>query len=322
MSFRSAVIFGIFCAMSWFAAANDDSTGLVLQNGKVFKVHTVDKGQGLYAVARRYKTDVKAIQEANPGSEKGLVTGQLLWVPTFKTEAEFFGSKTPVYTKFRGEFSKQPRPVTPEKDKPVRAHEEPDASKTSFSNYYTVKRGETLFIIARKFNTSVDFLMQLNKLTTDRIETGRDILVPVNESLSPEAQVAAVEETETADTSVEESTEATPAPRDISAVKYVVRVEQVPEYNIQKVNESGLGKLNADKKFDHSKDWVYHHSAPENTIIRITNPVNNKSIYAKVVKNFERSESDPMIIHLSRHTIEYLELSKKAPFEIELSFTK
>ena len=74
-----------------------------------------------------------------------------------------------------------------------------------------------------------------------------------------------------------------------SKIEYTITTENFPEYDVEKVTETGIGKLTNDPKINQTKDWVIHHNAPENTIILITNPVNNKTIYAKVVKNFKRA---------------------------------
>ena len=70
------------------------------------------------------------------------------------------------------------------------------------------------------------------------------------------------------------------------------------------------------------KDWITHHSAPVGTVILITNPANNKTVYAKVVKNFSRAENDAVIVYLTKTTVENLGFDKKEKFTIKLSFAK
>jgi LysM repeat protein len=45
------------------------------------------------------------------------------------------------------------------------------------SVYHAVKKGETLYQIAKKHGTTVDFLKKLNNLRNDTIQTGQRILV-------------------------------------------------------------------------------------------------------------------------------------------------
>ena len=43
--------------------------------------------------------------------------------------------------------------------------------------YYTVKRGDALFSIARKFDATPDLLRQWNQLEGDRVKIGQRLLV-------------------------------------------------------------------------------------------------------------------------------------------------
>ena len=47
-------------------------------------------------------------------------------------------------------------------------------------NIYIVKSGDSLYSIARKFNTSVDNLKQINNLTTNNLSIGQKIIIPSN----------------------------------------------------------------------------------------------------------------------------------------------
>lgn len=62
--------------------------------------------------------------------------------------------------------------VQPSKPAPVKT-----GPTTPSKKYYTVKRGDTLSSIARKFHTSVDKLKKLNKLHSDLIREGQRLIV-------------------------------------------------------------------------------------------------------------------------------------------------
>ena len=55
---------------------------------------------------------------------------------------------------------------------------------TSGGNYYTVKRGDTLWGIAQENNVSVDQLKQLNNLSSNVLTIGQKILLPTTTSSS------------------------------------------------------------------------------------------------------------------------------------------
>ena len=43
---------------------------------------------------------------------------------------------------------------------------------------YTVKKGDTLYSISKRFNISVEDLKKMNKLNSNTIEIGQTLLVP------------------------------------------------------------------------------------------------------------------------------------------------
>ncbi len=345
----------VFCTLSLSSYASvDDSTGVILKDGKVFILHKVENGQGIFGVARRYKVDWTRVKEANPGSDSKLLPGQTLLVPTGKTEKQFFGNKAPNYSKIPYQYSKPIHKTVNQNDKKTDKPVVENSNKETFTFSYTIKKGETLFSVANKFKTTSDFLIQLNKLSTDKLDEGKQILVPISNANDAALLLKEKEmESEKIKTEIDETSQkleseknrliplpdtAKPAVMELehksipvekpetklpkSKIEYTITTENFPEYDVEKVTETGIGKLTNDPKINQTKDWVIHHNAPENTIILITNPVNNKTIYAKVVKNFKRAENDPLIIFITKNTADYLELSKKDKFNIKLSFAK
>ena len=53
---------------------------------------------------------------------------------------------------------------------------------SSENNYYTVVKGDTLWSIANKFNTTVDELKNINNLTTNTLSIGQQLLLESNPS--------------------------------------------------------------------------------------------------------------------------------------------
>lgn len=51
-------------------------------------------------------------------------------------------------------------------------------SETSIENTYTVKSGDTLYSIAKKFNVSVDMLKSANNLTSNLLSIGDVLIIP------------------------------------------------------------------------------------------------------------------------------------------------
>jgi len=100
--------------------------------------HRVSRGEALSSIAKRYKTTVAAISKANNIRNRQLIkTGQRLKIP-------LSGGK--VY-----------------------------ASKSGGT--YTIKKGDSLWLIAQKFNTDVETLKHINNLKFSNIVVGQTIKV-------------------------------------------------------------------------------------------------------------------------------------------------
>ena len=52
-------------------------------------------------------------------------------------------------------------------------------------NYYTVQKGDTLYGIAKKYNTSVQRIKELNNLSNNTINVGERLLVSSNDDINP-----------------------------------------------------------------------------------------------------------------------------------------
>jgi len=58
------------------------------RNGKQYYVHTVQKGQTVYSIAKTYDVSIDEIYFENPDSRYGLQISQKLWIPTINKEQE------------------------------------------------------------------------------------------------------------------------------------------------------------------------------------------------------------------------------------------
>ncbi len=110
--------------------------------------YTVKKGDNLYSIARANNVDVDTIIRDNNLSNTNLNIGQVLKIRTNnEVIEECFGSD-----------------YTP----PV------DTSTTT----YTVKKGDSLYTIANRYNTSVDNIKSLNNLVTNNLSIGQVLKIP------------------------------------------------------------------------------------------------------------------------------------------------
>ncbi len=58
------------------------------RDGKQFYVHTVQKGQTVYSIAKAYNVSVDEIYYNNPAAKTGILVGQQLFIPTVNKETE------------------------------------------------------------------------------------------------------------------------------------------------------------------------------------------------------------------------------------------
>lgn len=115
---------------------------------KTTAYHIVKKGDSLYSIARKYKTSVKNLAKINGIKNSMIYPGRKLYI-----EEE---EKEEVYS-----LSKQAR--------------KPSSSKTK--NRYEIVKGDSLYSLAKRFNTSVNNLIKINNLKNNTIHPGQRIVL-------------------------------------------------------------------------------------------------------------------------------------------------
>lgn len=131
--------------------------------------HTVVAGETLYGVARQYNVSVNDIRKWNPGMDDMLKTGQKLVIGKVD-------KPTPPDENDVPKPAPKPEPVptpAPEQPKPT----QPEAPKTTGTQYHTVEPGQTLYAISRMYNVTVEQLTQWNNLTSTSINVGQKLIV-------------------------------------------------------------------------------------------------------------------------------------------------
>ena len=112
-------------------------------------IYTVKKGDSLYSIAQRYNTTVKAIQELNYLKTINLKVGDQLRIPE--------------------KYNNQ------------------DTTLPNFINY-EVKKGDSLYSIARNNNITVDTLMKDNGLSNTVLKVGQNLKIRVPNTISVEVE--------------------------------------------------------------------------------------------------------------------------------------
>ena len=126
--------------------------------------HTVEQGETLYGLAKRYGTTVEEIIAANPGSDTGIKTGQVLVIPTKGTTVN---ANQQVQDAFSRNTTMQV--TVPQGTDPV---------------FHTITDGEDICSIAKQYNATIEGIINANPgLKPDEYTTGAKVKVVPNTAL-------------------------------------------------------------------------------------------------------------------------------------------
>jgi LysM repeat protein/ABC-type branched-subunit amino acid transport system substrate-binding protein len=141
-----------FIAVPSFAQRGDvkKSTKTETVDGKKYYLHTVEKGQTLYAIAKAYDLVVNDIIVENPDALNGIKPGQVLRIPAQK-----------------------PVPVV-----------KPTAADTGYF-IHKVEAGQTLYSIEKLYGVSQTDLLKLNPNAKTGLKVGEDLKIPGKKPVVP-----------------------------------------------------------------------------------------------------------------------------------------
>lgn len=156
-----------------------------------FVTYTVQKGDTLYKIASQYNTTVDILKKLNNLSSNILSIGQKIKLPS--TEIINIPASLETYTvKFGDTLYSIAKKFDTTVDK-IKSQNSLSAdaltvgqvlkipsvisvTKPSKTNVYTVEPGDTLYSLAREFNTTVNNLKSLNNLITNNLVIGQTII--------------------------------------------------------------------------------------------------------------------------------------------------
>lgn len=207
------------------------------QKGKKYIVHFVQDGNTLWRIQETYKVPAKEIIAANPGVEKGIVTGQKLLIPAGVAESKYAdGTLIKQHTVVKGEtlFNLAKKegcsvdditrwnpgaeaglkvgqvvriPVKSVTEQQVKETKEQESAKVkevettvSFSDTvisHTVLDHETLYSISKRFMVPVEDLQKFNQLKNNNIKPGQVLQIPLKKEQIKQVAVREVKPVET-----------------------------------------------------------------------------------------------------------------------------
>lgn len=156
----SGIIFTLFC---FTAIAQPKNAVKEKINGREYYIHTVEKGNSLYGIAKIYNVAIDEITKANPEIDTQIKPGQKIKIP-IKTDA-----KTELNVIENNNTSNQTNTKLSEK------------KNTTTSEKYTihiVEKGETLYGISKKYKVTVEQITELNPEAMQGISIGQELKIP------------------------------------------------------------------------------------------------------------------------------------------------
>jgi LysM repeat protein len=293
-----------FFAMTFAASAMpNDSIGTKTVDGKLFILHKVSKGEGVYGIGKKYGVPAADIFAANEGSQQSIKIGQVLMIP--KGESSFSSNSTSQAT-------------TTTKTEKV---------------YHTVAKGQTLSLIAKMHNTTIANIKEMNKLKSDNIQLGQKLVV--GEKTTTVATTAKPKPAEPVkpvakpDPVVE-----TPVVKPVEHNNVVVNTPIVAEstladspgtintsYNTDdgdEVSEKGTASISSEGELNQDRSFILHPTAKIGTIVMITNTSNNNTVFARVVGNCKQENG--VILKMSKTVASKLGATENT--EVKVSYAK
>ncbi|AOM78847.1 LysM peptidoglycan-binding domain-containing protein [Pedobacter steynii] len=266
--------------------------------------HTVQKKENLNMLAEKYGTTVNEIKRVNNLRTINLQIGQLLKIPA-KNVVEEQPQETagttkaanppvtaqqnvpienrkkeevlvPIFPKKQPVAPAQTTTAPPTRNTPVNATTDSSASEELL--VHTVASNETIYSIATTYKMTMDQLKAKNGLNTNSLSVGQKLIIRGQYPAKPTHN------------EVETPTDT------LNSIKNPSLRLPASRYGLNQMDEKGTGIWIADPDLDPSKMLVLHRTAPIGTVMKITNPMSNRSTFAKVVGKFTENESTKDVI--------------------------
>ncbi len=299
-----------FISVNTFALPTD-SIGMKTVNGKKYIMHKVTRGEGIYGISKKYGVSSADVFAANEGSSNGIKIDQVLLIPSNSTSTTSTTASTATVT----------------------------TVKKVEKKYHVVESGQTLSLIARKYNKTVDEIQKLNNLKSTNIQLGQKLIVGETvTNVQQTAQVkptpkAVVVEDETPEIAEETKKEPNTTPKPIPTAPenvVVVTDKMIADKNNNKpdpmvtktysvedgdeVSEDGMAIISTEGELNADRSFILHPTAKIGTIVMITNPVNNNAVFARVVGTCKPGNG--VILKMSKTVADKLGISEDTKVKI------
>ena len=329
MKFKLLILTVLLFAVTKRSFANTvaDSIGVKNIDGKKVILFKVKAKDTYYSIGHRYNVKPDVIMKFNDSKKAILSIGATVKVPTDQpykksgksketteqtvketklekkdrlakeakeeAKAEKKQKHTEEVEKEQAPASKEPAPQ-PVGQQPVIVDQQPKQvvpppENNSPPMQYKVSAGETLYAISKRFNTTVDDVTKLNNLSSTTLVPGQVLMVRSGAATTAPATPAIDHSMPVAK---RDSTTMVNPVKDSSNSSRL----NANRFGLYEKNEKGVATWIDDSSLDPNKKLVLHRTAPIGTVIKITNPMTNRTTFAKVVGRFTDNESTKDVI--------------------------
>ena len=147
----------------------DKSAATTLPAPPQGRTHTVEQGETVYGLAKRYGLAVDELIAANPGTENGIKAGQVLTIPDGQAAT---GSQVNASQQVRNAFGN------------TGTINQIDVPRGSDPVFITIQDGESIYSIAKQYNTTIEGIITANPgLEPNEYTPGTKIKVIPNSAL-------------------------------------------------------------------------------------------------------------------------------------------
>ncbi len=319
-----------------------DSVGSEVIDGKTFVLYRVEPKETLYAISNKYNVSVEELVQHNPQTEVGLKEGAILRVPyrpakqetgkfhlveksetlysigrqynvsvadlkewnKLTTDAISLGDKIRVEAPSRGKGQSSTAANT--------AAGEPTNNPLNYAGkiVHTVEPKETLYGIARMFDTTEEKIREWNQLPSEKIAIGQRLIVGTTQGLPGRSESGRLVRSDEEEKQKDYKYNANPISitqiGDPSQQELEEAKPEAESSGVRKITELGLAMV-IDDSVNTKKYLALHRTAPIGTIMQVHNEMNNLSVFVRIVGKLPATgENDKVLIKLSTKAFEKL----------------
>jgi LysM repeat protein len=331
--FHLTVFLSLFFCLTASASMEPDSVGLKKSEGKTYIIHRIETAEGWFSIARMYGVSYAELRMANKDSADKLIPGRTILIPADKlksTDAHFgknyIQQKEIFYQVKEGEtlFSIAKRFTT-----------NVDSLKKWNHLNGALKKGQRLIVgygsttEAQKVFADEGKTKKKQEDNSDSVSGIKKVTVPLDHK-----NVVTVGKQDSSKQSHKDGTPVPVKPARPSAPDStkMIKTASSLKYNETKksgvahakgrkeLNENGVASWIRDDDINPNKYYALHRSAPIGTIIKVSNKMNNKYVFVKVVGTLpDTGDNTDLIIKISKASAEKLGV-RDSKFQCELNY--